>query len=508
MKNIIPNRHRKFLAIVILFIILIIIYFITGEMLEKAGETVIQGERVTPRHLFATFIWLMAAAIANIAINIFIWEGVVHKRTGNPVPKLLRSTASTIVLLITVIIVVSLVFHKSITGLLATTGALGLVLGLSLRGIIENAAQGIALNIEQIFKTGDVISIPGKFDELSVVKDITMRNTYLQDFVGHVVAIPNSVICANVIRNYSRSRIFSVCFSIYLSVRGLTIVDASRILNAVIASTDHVVADPVPQVLISDIQATQVKYDIACWMERDKVTPVHAKHILYTKIVEQLSAAGFEVGRPTIDYEEIEKRLALMLHQFDRYAHLNQEEREKFFKLEMADRRSLTILNHVAIFSNLNPEEIFAISSAMRTLYFKAGEKIINQGDEGDLMYILVEGALQVFVKTQDHAEPIPVAKLTPGRYFGEMSLLVGEPRSATIVSLTDAMVYEITKETMTTLFEEHPEMIEKISEKIAEQQMINLAKQQEFSSKDTQNQKKNMASAFMKRISKFFWNK
>jgi len=94
---------------------------------------------------------------------------------------------------------------------------------------------------------------------------------------------------------------------------------------------------------------------------------------------------------------------------------------------------------------------------------------------------------------------------LTPGKYFGEMSLLVGEPRSATVVALTDTMVYEINKETMSHLFEQHPDMIQKISEKIAEQQMINITKQKEYTSPEAQNQKRNFASAFMKRISKFF---
>jgi potassium efflux system protein len=504
----IPARYRKLAAIIILFITLLVIYIFTGQTLETVGQTVIQGEKVTARHIFAATIWLVAAAMANIILTIFVWEGIIHRRTGNQVPQLLRSTVSTIIFLIAIIFIVALVFNKSITGLMATTGAFGIVIGLSLRGILENAAQGISLNIAQVFKPGDVISIPGKFDELAVVKDVTMRNTYLQDFVGHVVAIPNSVVCANVIRNYSRARIFSVCFSIVLGVRGLSILDALRILKSVIASTDFVVTEPAPVVLIADIQNEQVKYDLSCWMERDKITPLQAKHALYTNIIEQLSAAGFTVGAPTIDYDAIEKRLAVIFHQFDRFTHLAPEEKESFYKHELADHRVLMVLNKVALFSNLNQEEIEAISKLIKTLYFKTGDTIIRQGDEGDLMYILVEGALQVYIKSETNAEPIPVAKLTPGKYFGEMSLLVGEPRSATIVALTDTMVYEINKETMSELFEQHPDMIQKISEKIAEQQLINLTKQKEYTAPEAQNQKRNFASAFMKRISKFFWNK
>lgn len=503
-----PTQYRKLVVVIILFFSLLIIFFLSGHNLETVGKTVIQGEKVNARHIFASLLWMLAAVMVNIVINIFVWEGIIYRRTGNPVPNLLRSTVSTIVILLAIICVVGLVFHKSITGLLATTGAFGIVVGLSLRGILENAAQGISLNIAQVFKPGDIISIPGKFDEMAFVKDVTMRNTYLQDFVGHVVAIPNSVVCANVVRNYSRARIFSVCFSLFLGVRGLSILDALRILKSVIASTDFVVQDPAPLVLISDIQNNQVKYDLSCWMERDKISPMHARHLLYTNVIEQLAAAGFNVGAPYIDYDEIEKRLAIIFQQFDRFTHLDPEEKKSFFEHELADRRVLSVLNQVTLFSTLTLEELESIALSMKTLYFKPGDTLIRQGDKGDLMYILVEGTLQVYIHSAEQTEQIPVAKLTPGKYFGEMSMLVGEPRSATIVALSDVMVYELTKETMSRLFAEHSDMMQKISEKIAEQQLMNMLKQKEYTSPEIQNQKHSFASAFVKRISKFFWNK
>lgn len=504
----IPTRYRKLAALSILLVTFLLIYFITGSSFEGIAELVIQGEKFSARHYFAAFIWLLAAVLANMALSAFIWEGIIQRRTGSPVPQLLKTVSGAIIIIITLIFIVAFVFHKSITGLLATTGAVGIIVGLSARGILEDAAQGISLNIAKVFKPGDVISIPGKFDELAMVKDITMRNTYLEDFVGHVVAIPNSVICANVVRNYSRAQIFSVCFSIVLGVRGLSILDAQRILKAVIASTDFVVLDPAPLVLIADIQNHEVKYDISCWMEQYKTTPIQAKHTIYTNIIEQLAAAGFIVGEPYIDYDEIEKRLAVIFNKFDRFSHLSPEEKESFVQHELGDRRIAFVLKQVALFSSLNTEEIEAISAHIKTLYYKAGETIIRQGEKGDLMYILVEGALQVYIQSLEQADLIPVAHLTPGKYFGEMSLLVGEPRSATIVSLTDTMVYEINKKTMSELFQLHPEMIQKLSDRIAEQQMINLGKQREYTVPEALDQKRSFASSFMKRITKFFSEK
>lgn len=504
------SRHKKILLALSLLVVLLLIYIFTGETLAHVGETVISGEKISGQHIVAMGIWLALAIMINIAVDSYIWEGIVRKRTGNPVPKLLKNTATTIIFLISIIFIVAFVYHKSITGLLATTGALGIVLGLALRGIIENAVQGVSLNVQQIFKTGDIISIPGKFDELSEVKDITMRNTYLQDFVGHIIAIPNSVVCSNIIRNYSHSkaRIFSVCFSIVVGTRGLSIKDTLRVLNAALASTEFIVSDPPYLVLIADVQSTSVKYDLSCWATRDKVNPAFAKHILYSRIIEQLGIAGFDVGTPYIDQIEIEKKLAIMLHQVDHFSHLNHEQKEDFYKHEMADKQAIAVLKRVKLFSTLQVEEIEAITERMRRVDFKAGNKIITQGETGDLMYVLVEGALQVYIKAKDQEDLIPVTILTPGRYFGEMSMLVGDARSATIVALTDTLVYEISKELMSSLFEQHPDMLEKISEQIADQEMMNAMKQKEYSSPEVHHKKKGLTTDLVKRIKRFFWNK
>jgi len=504
----VPPRYRILTALGILFVTLIVVYLFSGELLGTVGQTVVQGEKLSARHILAVIIWLLAAQIANIAINIFVWEDIIHKRTGAPVPKLLKSTASTIIFLIALIFIVALVFHKSITGLLATTGGIGIVVGLSLRGILENAAQGIALNVAQVFKPGDVISIPGRFDELAIVKDVTMRNTYLEDFVGRMIAIPNSVVCANVIRNYSRGRIFSVSFTLVLGVSDLPILDALRIFNAVVTSADYVVRDPLPQIVIAGIDNNQARYEIYCWTERDKISPLVAKHQLIATIIEQLSAAGFPMGSPYIDLEDVEKHIMSIIQKYDNYSHLKESEKEDYFSHVLADQRPLTVLRQVTLFANLTTDELEDLCHSLKPYDFKAGETIIHQGDTGDVMYILVEGALQVYIKSSETADLIPVAKLLPGRYFGEMGMLMGEPRSATVTALSDALIYEISKETMGKLFKKHPDMVQKISDKIAEQQMMNLIKQKEYSAPEAQTQKRNIAGAFVKRILKFFGKK
>lgn len=502
-------RYRRLIFASALFIVIFILYFFLRERLQSLWGITIQSEHITAKHLSETIVWITAWWLLISLIEVIVWDTII-KRTGNPIPQLLKSSMNLVVLLIIIICIVAFVYGKSITGLLATTGALGIVLGLSLRGVIENAVQGIALNIERPFKTGDLITIPGKIDELAVVKDITYRNTYIEDTYGHIIAVPNSVVCSNVVKNYSRSnsQLFSIVLNLSIGVRELHTESVIRILYAVIASHDFIANEPPPQVTITNIKSLELNYDISVWVYRSKSNPTDARHILYEKFIEQLSAAGFIVGRPFIDHDGIEQQMATILREMDTFENLSAKEKDEFYYKEMESKRAFRVLRQVSIFSNLNNDELLSLSKHINIINRKTNDTLIRQGDAGDIMYILVEGALQVFIDSPDGKELIPVAKLVPPQYFGEMSVLIGERRSATVISLSDVELYELTKETMSNLFETHPNMIEKISEKIIEQKIMNLQKIQEYSAREVISEKRKFVNEFVNKVKQFFTRK
>jgi len=503
-------RYRNLLIISSVFLILLIIYLFFNARLATVPLAIIKGERIYAAHLAETIIWLVAWVLITMAVDVFIWQGIVFRRTGNPIPRLLKSSVNLVLLLLIVIFIVATVYHKEITGLVATTGALGIVIGLSLRGVIENAAQGIALNIERPFKTGDYITIPGKIDELAIVRDITYRNTYIEDTNGRMIAIPNSVICSNVVRNYSRnnSKLLSVAFDVVLGVRDMSTHDVIRVINAVLKQHDFIVNDPPPQVYISSVKSYDVTYQVSLWVLRSKIDLNTATHVLNEQIIEQLSAAGFSVGHPYIDHDGIQQQIATVLREVDTFEKLATEDKSAFFQQEMLSKRAFRVLRQVALFSELTEAEFTVLSQRMSTVTIKAEDYIIHQGEDGDSMYIVVEGTLQVYINSPDGKELIPVAKLVAPQYFGEMSLLIGDKRSATIVALSDVELYQITRDTMGVVFEAHPDLIEKISQKIAEQRMQNLQKMHEYSSKEAVVEKQKFVQAFVGKIKNFFMKK
>ena len=102
------------------------------------------------------------------------------------------------------------------------------------------------------------------------------------------------------------------------------------------------------------------------------------------------------------------------------------------------------LIARVELFKSLPKEGINQLSKALQPRRFVQGEKVVKAGEAGASMFIIVEGLLEVFLDIEATTDDVKVAMMSPGDYFGEMSLVTGTPRSATIITRTDALIYEI----------------------------------------------------------------
>ena len=94
---------------------------------------------------------------------------------------------------------------------------------------------------------------------------------------------------------------------------------------------------------------------------------------------------------------------------------------------------------------------------------FGRGERIIEQGAPGQTFYVVGSGTVSILT-----ARGVEVTRLGRGQYFGEMSLLTGEPRSATVVAAEDAVLFELDRPTFAQLFDEQPALAGLLSEALA----------------------------------------
>jgi len=104
--------------------------------------------------------------------------------------------------------------------------------------------------------------------------------------------------------------------------------------------------------------------------------------------------------------------------------------------------------------------------------HFGRGEAVIEEGAEGESLFILLRGAAHVTVVKQ--GTNVRVGGLRPGDCFGEMSLLTGERRSATVRAEGDCYVIEISKPAMAEVLRDSPQCLEQLSELLARRKMEN----------------------------------
>jgi CRP/FNR family cyclic AMP-dependent transcriptional regulator len=114
------------------------------------------------------------------------------------------------------------------------------------------------------------------------------------------------------------------------------------------------------------------------------------------------------------------------------------------------------------LFNNLSSEELRQLAHIARERRFDRGQVIFYEGDLGGSLYIIVTGAVKIVVMADDGREHI-LGLLNPGDFFGEVSLIDGEPRSATAMALENVSVVMISRDDFIRLLRENPEMSLKI---------------------------------------------
>jgi anion transporter len=113
-------------------------------------------------------------------------------------------------------------------------------------------------------------------------------------------------------------------------------------------------------------------------------------------------------------------------------------------------------IREIPIFSGLTREDIAKILGKMEECSFSAGTSIFSQGDRGDAFYFIQSGAVQVVVESVTGRSET-IALLGPQDWFGEMALLSGEPRSASIITVKETMLWKLSRDAWDELIEKHP---------------------------------------------------
>jgi CRP-like cAMP-binding protein len=165
---------------------------------------------------------------------------------------------------------------------------------------------------------------------------------------------------------------------------------------------------------------------------------------------------------------------------------------------------ALSILRGEPLFGCLSDEQLNQMVGQARLKLFGRGEPVIEEGAAGDSMFVMLRGAANVLVSK--NGSKIRVATLGAGDCFGEMSLLTGEPRSATVRADGDCYVMEIGKPVMAEVLRDAPSCLEKLSELLAQRKMETEGVLKEAGRADEHAMKERQYTAtFLHRLRTFF---
>ncbi len=399
--------------------------------------------------IIETLAWISGAWLINSFARYIVWDKVIGGLLRAPVPGLLVQLSGILVYSLSLVGIVGVVFQRSVSGLLAASGAVGIILAMALRSLILDAFSGIAINIDQPFSIGEFIQVHARgVDRIrGRVRQIDWRATSIETPEGNVVIVPNSELGAAVITNFSRPSAASeqelvLTFDCAIpSERVLRVLNAS-LVGAVGAGGP--LAEPPPKVRLSGVDERGARYKLVYWCDAARTGPGKVKHIVLQHALDHLRVAGVAVAASRVDTAALD------------YGYLGYR---------------TALLSRVALFAGLSSADVELLATQMTAREFKPGERIVRRGDPGGSLFVLVEGLLDVYVEG-GKGEDVRRSQMAPGAFFGEISLLTGEPRTATVVASTETLVYEITKEHMSRALDLRPELAQALCDAAAERRL------------------------------------
>lgn len=138
------------------------------------------------------------------------------------------------------------------------------------------------------------------------------------------------------------------------------------------------------------------------------------------------------------------------------------------FRRKPEPQRVLTLLKNIPIFCTLRKPELKEIERIVHYRNYRSGEVVIYEKDVGCCMFVLQDGEVDIF-SGYDKPEPLKLATLAKGDFFGEMALLLDSDRGATVVCSQDCSMLAIYREELFQIFEKHSGLGVKVLRKLAE---------------------------------------
>jgi small-conductance mechanosensitive channel/CRP-like cAMP-binding protein len=418
--------------------------------MRLARELAANGDMTSVERTFG-FLALVLQGFAFLGLAAVVVFGVLLRVAHVETPRILRDLTVAGAYIVYVFYALS-VHQVDVTGIVATSAVVTGVIGFSLQDVLANVMGGVAFQLDGAVAPGDWV----RFGDVSGrVREITWRHTAIETRNGDTLIVPNSLLMKSPVLLQGR-RIDDpdvkerrlVYFGVdYRSTPTSVIEVATDALCK--EPIPNVAKTPPPSVILIDFKESWASYQARYWLT-DLLHDDPTDSAVRARIAYALKRAGISLSIPA------------------QAVFLTSEDAERVERHKEKDRAErIAALESVSLFSILTDAERATLAERVTPAVFAPGESIVVQGSEVHHLYVLAKGHVEVRVSVEGGSWH-SVAKIDAPDFFGEMGMLTGEPRRATVVAITEASCWLLEKETFKSILAARPQIADDISRILA----------------------------------------
>lgn len=370
-------------------------------------------------------------------------------RMGRQVPSYKRDLTTTLVFIFFAMAALRLIFRIDLASILTTTTVLTAVVAFAMQATLANFVSGFYVQNDDNLRRNTWVSLL-EHDITGEIVNVGFRYTTLRTLDNHKVMLPNNYIMQNIVRVLG-TRGAGEKSAVHLKVGlgyDLPPEKAIDMMLRILSQERHIVKEPAPVVIVNDFLDSSIGYDLKYYLD-DYSSHMVTRGSVLKKIWYAVTREGYSIPFP---HREI----------------ISKSPQEPFPE---ENRTVLAALQRAEILQSLGEEEIRGLSERVRVRVFGTGEVVVRQNDGGESLFIVRRGSLDV------HIDDAPVGTLREGEIFGEMSLLTGEKRKATVTAASEVRLVEISKEDIDPVIRANPQILEKLSAILARREESNIEK-------------------------------
>jgi small-conductance mechanosensitive channel len=399
-------------------------------------------------HILKIILWMALVISVVRFVSYLIFETVFRRSSTSEISSLLRTVLSIVIYIVAFFIIFQSQYPAvQLAPLFTGSAILGIVVGLALQDTLGNLFAGIALQADQPFQVGDVVMINTRGS--GVVEEVSWRGVKIRTFQNKLLVISNAVLGKEVIEVAPRGNLNArtVDFgTLYTASPAKT----AKLVREAVRNVENVSQKIRPHTRIKKLGDNGIEWEVKYWL--DDYTKHHDTDALV------LERIWYAFQRERIAFPSPTRTVYM-------------DSRPPESTDEETISSAVRYLERVNIFSPLSQEEVEKLAHASSSRVYAPGEAIVRRGQEGNSMFVITRGAVKVQIPENNYQRTIN--NLRANDFFGEMSLLTGQPRTANVIAEEETEVLQIKKAAIKPLFEANPELMKGICEIIEERREL-----------------------------------